>query len=127
MDGPFKKSVSAVERYRKLRRVVGTDDSLAILVNADPDALASALALQRLFWRKIRQAGIYRINRIDRADNLAFVKLLDIRHRHIRSLKKSGVTKWALVDSQPSHHERFAAIWRRNSSTSGNNTAPTPP
>jgi nanoRNase/pAp phosphatase (c-di-AMP/oligoRNAs hydrolase) len=110
MNGPIGKSVSAAERYQKLRRIAGTGDSLAILVNADPDALASALALKRLFWRKVKPVTIFRINRIDRADNLAFVKLLDIRHRHVRNLKKSEFSKWALVDSQPSHNPQFAAI-----------------
>jgi nanoRNase/pAp phosphatase (c-di-AMP/oligoRNAs hydrolase) len=110
MKGPFGKSVSAAEKVQKLHKVITSGDSLAILVNADPDSLASALALQRLFWRKVRQTHIYRVNWIDRADNLAFVKLLDIRQRHIRSLKKSEITKWALVDSQPAHNERFAAI-----------------
>jgi nanoRNase/pAp phosphatase (c-di-AMP/oligoRNAs hydrolase) len=110
MNTPFGKSVSAVEKAQKLRAVAGAGDSLAILVNADPDALACALALKRLFWRKVKPVHIFRINRIDRADNLAFVRLLDIRHRHIRALKKSEFNKWALVDSQPSHDEHFAGI-----------------
>ena len=87
MNGPIGKSVSTIEKYQKLRRAAGAGDTLAILVNADPDALASALALKRLFWRKVKPVTIFRINRIDRADNLAFIKLLDIRHSHIRSLK----------------------------------------
>jgi nanoRNase/pAp phosphatase (c-di-AMP/oligoRNAs hydrolase) len=110
MQAPFGKSVPVVEKLQKLYAVAGAGDSLAILVNADPDALACALALKRLFWRKVKPVRIFRINRIDRADNLAFVRLLDIRHRHIRALKKSEFSKWALVDSQPSHDERFAAI-----------------
>jgi nanoRNase/pAp phosphatase (c-di-AMP/oligoRNAs hydrolase) len=101
------KSVSSVEKYRKLRRVVDAKDTLAVLINADPDAMASALALRRLFWDKTRKIHIYRINRIERADNRAFVNLLDFRHEHIRSLKKNAITKWALLDSQPSHNEIF--------------------
>jgi nanoRNase/pAp phosphatase (c-di-AMP/oligoRNAs hydrolase) len=110
MQEPFSKSVPVVEKLQKLSAVAGAGDSLAILVNADPDALACALALKRLFWRKVKPVSIFRINRIDRADNLAFVRLLDIRHRHIRSLRKSDFNKWALVDSQPSHDERFAPV-----------------
>lgn len=110
MNASFAKSVSAVEKVNRLRSLAGTSDSMAILVSADPDALASALALRRLFWRKVQPVHIVRINRIDRADNLALVKLLDIPHSHIRSLKKSEITKWALVDSQPSHNEQFATI-----------------
>lgn len=110
MEAPFGKSVSAVEKVEKLKSVAGSGDSLAILINADPDALASAMALKRLFWRKVRPVRIFRINRIDRADNLAFIRLLRIRNRHIRDLKKSDFSKWAIVDSQPSHNERFAGI-----------------
>lgn len=110
MEEPFGKSVPVVEKLKKLDAVAGAGDSLAILVNADPDALACAMALKRLYWRKVRPVRIFRINRIDRADNLAFIRLLDIRNSHIRALKKSEFNKWALVDSQPSHDDQFAAI-----------------
>jgi nanoRNase/pAp phosphatase (c-di-AMP/oligoRNAs hydrolase) len=108
MKQPFAKSVSFSEKHKKLLEVVDTKDILAILVNADPDALASALALKRLFWRRARRIDIYRINKIARSDNQAFIRLLNIQHRHIHKLKKSEVTKWALVDAQPSHNEAFA-------------------
>ena len=107
---PFPKSVSTVEKLKRLYQVVGKDDYLAILVNADPDALASAMALKRLLRRKSGKTEIFRINRIDRADNLAFVRLLNISHRHIRDMKKTEVDKWAVVDSQPSHNDQFAKI-----------------
>jgi nanoRNase/pAp phosphatase (c-di-AMP/oligoRNAs hydrolase) len=110
MNASFAKSASAAEKVKKLSAIAGAGDNMAILVNADPDALASALALKRLFWRKVRPVQIVRINRIDRADNLAFVKLLDIRHLHLRALRKSDITKWVLVDSQPSHNVQFADI-----------------
>ncbi len=110
MHAPFGKSVPVTEKVTRLKAVVDPGDSLAILVNADPDALACALALKRLFWRKVKPIRIFRTNRIDRADNLAFVRLLDIRNRHIHALKRSAFTKFALVDSQPAHHKRFAAM-----------------
>jgi nanoRNase/pAp phosphatase (c-di-AMP/oligoRNAs hydrolase) len=108
MKQPIGRSVSSVEKYRKLRRAVDAKDTLAVLINADPDAMASALALRRLFWDKTRKVHIFRINRIERADNRAFINLLDFRHDHIRSLKKSAITKWVLLDSQPSHNEIFS-------------------
>jgi nanoRNase/pAp phosphatase (c-di-AMP/oligoRNAs hydrolase) len=107
MHQPLGKTISSVERYRRLMGVVDVKDILAVVINADPDAMASALALRRLFWHKTRKIHIYRINRIERADNLAFAMLLDFRHDHIRSLKKERITKWALLDSQPSHHKVF--------------------
>jgi nanoRNase/pAp phosphatase (c-di-AMP/oligoRNAs hydrolase) len=80
MNGPIGKSVSTIEKYQKLRKVAGVGDTLAILVNADPDALASALAFKRLFWHKVKPVTIFRTNRIDHADNLAFVKQIAVVH-----------------------------------------------
>ena len=110
MQTPFSKSISSKEKYQKLLDVAAGGDSLAILINADPDALASALALKRLLWRRVKPIRIFRINRIERADNLAMVNLLDIGHRHVRLLKKAEFALGALVDSQPSHDKRFAAM-----------------
>jgi nanoRNase/pAp phosphatase (c-di-AMP/oligoRNAs hydrolase) len=110
MEASFHKSVPVVEKVRKLWAVAGAGDRLAIVVNADPDALACALALKRLFWRKVNTVKIFRINRIDRVDNLAFIRLLDIRNSHIRALKKSEFNKWAIVDSQPSHNKWFKSF-----------------
>ena len=89
MQASFGKTVSTIEKVQRLEAVAGSGDSLAILLNADPDAMASALALKRIFWRRVQPIQIFRINRIDRADNIAFVKLLDIQQRYIREFKKS--------------------------------------
>ena len=107
MEHPFPKSTSFKEKCKRLLEVVSPEDVLAILINADPDSIASALALKRIFWRKVRKADIYHVNTIKRADNLAFLRLLKIQMRHIRYLKPSLFTKWAIVDSQPHHHEKF--------------------
>ena len=50
------------EKYKRLLETVTPEDTLGVLINADPDAIASALALRRLFWRKVKKALIYRIN-----------------------------------------------------------------
>jgi nanoRNase/pAp phosphatase (c-di-AMP/oligoRNAs hydrolase) len=107
MDHPFPKSTTAAEKCKRLSEVVTPEDSLAILISADPDAMASALALKRFFWRRVRKAAIYHINPIQRADNLAFIKLLRIDQRPIRYLKPAKFNKWAVVDSQPHHHGDF--------------------
>jgi nanoRNase/pAp phosphatase (c-di-AMP/oligoRNAs hydrolase) len=107
MDGPFTSSVSTVEKCKKLQEVVGSEDTLAILIHADPDSIASAFALKRLFWRKVKTVSVVRINKIERADNLAFINLLNLKQPHIRNFKSTDVTKWAIVDSQPNHHDEF--------------------
>ena len=90
-----------------LLETVSSDDSLGIVINADPDAMSSALALKRLFWRKIRKVEILHVNVIDRPDNLALIRLLNIKQRRIRSMRGRKMTKWAMVDSQPSHYPPF--------------------
>ena len=108
MNGSFTKSVSTAEKCKRLLETTSSEDILAVLINADPDSIASAFALKRLLWRKVKRVNIVRINKIERADNLAFINLLNLRQQHIRNFKSSEVTKWAIVDSQPDHHETFS-------------------
>jgi nanoRNase/pAp phosphatase (c-di-AMP/oligoRNAs hydrolase) len=108
MEHPFAKSTSMVDKCKKLQEVVTAEDTLAVLINADPDSMASAMALKRFFWRKVKKTSIYRINVVKRADNLAMIKLLKMDQKYIRKLDRSEITKWAIVDSQPQHNEQFA-------------------
>jgi len=107
MAHPFSKSTSQTERCRKLLETVSPEDRLGIVINADPDAMASALALKRLFWRKLRKVEILHVNAIDRPDNLAMIRLLNLKQRRIRSMRGRKLTKWAMVDSQPAHYPPF--------------------
>jgi len=107
MDHPFSKSVTSTEKCKRLLELISPEDTLGIVMNADPDAIASALALKRLFWLKVKKVMLYHINTIERADNLVFIKLLKIKLHRIRSMKGRKIKKWAIVDSQPHHHDRF--------------------
>lgn len=103
-------STTHIGRYEKLLKAFSTDDIVCIPIVADPDAIASALALKRLLWRKVQKTIICRVNAITRSDNLAMVRELKITLPYIKKAKLSGVTKWALVDSQPHHHSLLANI-----------------
>lgn len=107
MESPFPKSTSISDRVKLLMDAVSHDDVLAITISADPDAMASAMALKRLFWRKARKINIYHSNVIKRADNLAMINLLKLDQKHIRKMNPQEVTKFAIVDSQPSHNDLF--------------------
>lgn len=65
-----------------INTLLAKSDNWLILINADPDAMASALALQRLIGKKVKSVHIARINAITRPDNLAMIKKL---HIHMRS------------------------------------------
>jgi len=108
MDHPFAKSTPTTEKVKRLWQLVNPEDEVAVLINADPDSMASAMALKRLLWRRVKKVSIYHINPIRRADNLAFIRLLRIDQQPIRKLAPSRITKWAIVDSQPHHSEHFS-------------------
>jgi len=107
MKTGFARHISVKERYQKLMEIVHPDDQLAIIINADPDSIASAMALKRLFWRKTKGISIYNINPIQRRDNLTLVQLLNIALQPIEALDEREITKYAVVDSQPGHNKAF--------------------
>jgi len=107
MDRPFPKSTTSAEKCKRLMELLSPDETWGIVMSADPDAIASALALKRLFWRKVRRVTLFHVNPIERADNLALLRLLKIKLQRIRSMRGRKIKRWAIVDSQPYHHQRF--------------------
>ncbi|WP_291323782.1 DHH family phosphoesterase [Desulfonatronospira sp.] len=97
-------------RLAKLQGLFKKKERLLILVNADPDALASALALKRLLYRKVHSVGIAHVNQISRPDNLEMIKLLRIPVQKFSPPMLPQYDKFALVDSQPHHHKDFERI-----------------
>ena len=81
-----------------------------ILVNADPDAMASAMALKRIMSRRVYEADIARINEITRPDNLAMVQSTRLHMVKFEPGMPQGFDKFALVDSQPHHSPLFQGI-----------------
>ena len=61
--------ISAAEKLRRLQSQFAGEDQVLILINADPDAIASAIALKRLLWRKVAGVTIAHTNVITRPDN----------------------------------------------------------
>ena len=103
-------STSQKNRCDTLLSMVSKDDTLGIAIVADPDAIASALALKRIFWRKVRKTVICRVNAIKRTDNLAMLKSLRINLPYIKQVDTGKISKWAIVDSQPHHHKSLVNI-----------------
>ncbi len=81
-----------------------------ILINADPDAIGSAMAVKRLLWRKAASITIAHVNTIKRQDNLAMIRRLSIKLVHISKIEIENFNRIVMVDSQPHHHDLFAEI-----------------
>jgi nanoRNase/pAp phosphatase (c-di-AMP/oligoRNAs hydrolase) len=102
------KKPSASERIRSFYGHFSGNDQVLILINADPDAIASAMAAKRLLWRKVAGVTISNINVIKRPDNVAMVRLLDVPLVHIDDIGDPGrYSRAMIVDSQPDHAPVF--------------------
>ena len=95
------------ERLRRFYEQFSGSDQVLILINADPDAIASAMAVKRLLWRRVAAITICRINILQRPDNLTMLRLLGVRARHLDAIDSKRYSRKVLVDSQPSHNEAF--------------------
>ena len=70
---------SIPEKLRRFYDQLSGSHQVLIVINADPDAIASAMAIRRLLWRKVPNVTISNINTINRPDNLAMIRLLGVK------------------------------------------------
>jgi nanoRNase/pAp phosphatase (c-di-AMP/oligoRNAs hydrolase) len=103
-------SSTSAEKLHQLLELFSREDRLLIVINADPDAMAGAMALKRLLWRKITAASIAHVNVVSRPDNLAMIRLLKLDMTPLAKIDRTRFTRVALVDSQPSHHKSFEGL-----------------
>ena len=81
-----------------------------ILINADPDAMASAMALKRIMSHKTQDVTIAKINAITRPDNLAMIRYTHLRMERFYPGMLPHYDRFATVDSQPHHNPAFKDI-----------------
>jgi nanoRNase/pAp phosphatase (c-di-AMP/oligoRNAs hydrolase) len=101
---------SAKEKLKRFYHQFGGNDHVLIPINADPDAIASAMAVKRLLWRKTSSVVIANVNEIRRPDNLAMIRLMGVKLIPFRTVDTKRFSRIAMVDSQPDHHESFTSM-----------------
>ncbi|WP_028578903.1 DHH family phosphoesterase [Desulfogranum japonicum] len=101
---------SALSRLNGFWDLFQRDDEVLILISADPDAIASALALKRLLSYRVQSVTIGYPNEIRRLNNLTMVERLKIPIERMHTLAVKEYSKYILVDSQPTHHTCFEKI-----------------
>jgi nanoRNase/pAp phosphatase (c-di-AMP/oligoRNAs hydrolase) len=99
---------SSSENLQKLFALFEPKDKVLITIDADPDAMASAMALKRLLWHKVHSVTIAHFNEIVRFDNVTMVRLLKIPLVKLQHIDSKKFSKTLLVDGQPHHHEAFS-------------------
>jgi len=100
--------LSIAEKLRRFYDQFSGEDRVLIIINADPDAIASAMAIKRLLWRKTAGVAIASVNIIQRPDNIAMIELLGVTLVHVDAVKDGQYNRFVIVDSQPDHHPAFA-------------------
>lgn len=103
-------TISAAERLRRFYSLFSGDDRVLIPINADPDAIAAAMAVKRLLWRKTAAVTIANINKIERPDNLAMIRRIGLSLVPFEKIVPAEHTRVVMVDSQPDHHPAFAGL-----------------
>ncbi len=101
---------SASEKLRRFYEQFSGNDSVLIVINADPDSIGSAMAVSRLLWRRVLNVTISHINTINRPDNLAMIRLLGVTMTPFTEIDPIQYSKIVIADSQPNHNEFMATL-----------------
>jgi nanoRNase/pAp phosphatase (c-di-AMP/oligoRNAs hydrolase) len=92
------------ERAKALVALLSGRKRLLVLThdNPDPDSLASALALRRLAWEKLRMPSRFGLSgRVMRAENRTMVRCLGLEMVPVSELRVGDYDCLAMVDTQP--------------------------
>ncbi len=65
-------------KTQTLLKAFEPNDDVSVFIKPDPDSMASAYALKRLLWRKVRNTTLVCISPVERLDNLTMKELLKI-------------------------------------------------
>ena len=95
------------ERIKQMLALFCRTSKVLVVVNADPDAIASAMAVKRILWRRVAEVTITYFNRISRPDNLAMIEYTEPGLVPLDEVDRKLFDRFIIVDSQPDHHECF--------------------
>lgn len=112
-DLPLCKQVyknTAKDRLQAFWSVFAKDDDVLVIINADPDALATAMAMKKLLRYRVKSVTIAHPNEIRRLNNVVMVRRLRIPLLRLKDAKLDDYSKKIMVDSQPNHLPAFEKI-----------------
>ena len=102
--------ISTKEKLRDFYQQFSGNDQVLVVISADPDAIASALAVRRLLAGRTGEVTLSNVNQISRPDNLAMIRLLKVPLTPYADIEAERFTKTVIVDSQPNHGETLAGL-----------------
>ncbi len=102
--------MSTIEKIKRFLDLFNKGSKVLVVINADPDAIASAMAVKRILWRKVSEVVIAHFNTITRPDNLAMIEYAESGLVSLDSIEKINHDKFVIIDSQPDHSEHFSGF-----------------
>ena len=97
--------MSNQEKLKRFLSLFKKSSKVLVIINADPDSIASAMAVKRLLWREVAEVSMAYFNKISRPDNLAMIEYTDPGLVKLDDIKKEKFDRFVVVDSQPDHSE----------------------
>ncbi len=96
--------LQVLDRVRQFRALMKDVETVALLLqeDPDPDGLASALAVRKLLHRNAQTAPILSFGKITRPENVAMAKLLEIDVQPVTEADLARYDRVVMVDCQPS-------------------------
>jgi nanoRNase/pAp phosphatase (c-di-AMP/oligoRNAs hydrolase) len=101
---------TARERLQEFWDIFDKEDDVLVVISADPDALASAMAVKRLLRYKVKNVLIGYPNEVRRLSNITMMERLKIPAKRLKDLKSQEFSKYVLIDSQPPHNSCFEEL-----------------
>ncbi|RJQ84509.1 MAG: phosphoesterase [Desulfobacteraceae bacterium] len=98
------------ERLRRFYAQFTSEDHVLIPIVADPDAIASAMTIKRLLWRKVAVVTISNLNLIERTDNLVLIRLIGVAMTPFHKIDLKRFNRIILVDAQQDHHKMLSEL-----------------
>jgi nanoRNase/pAp phosphatase (c-di-AMP/oligoRNAs hydrolase) len=105
-EGAAASNESPQERVRTFLKLFKHNERVLVLINPDPDSMASAWAVTDLLGKHVRNSLIAYTGEIESAENQSMMELLKIPMMRLDDGDLKGFTGRILVDSQP-HHSRI--------------------
>ncbi len=99
--------MSTREKLNHFLSLFDNNSKVLVVINADPDSIASAMAVKRLLWRRVKEIVIAYFNKVTRPDNLAMIEYTESDLIMLDDIDKENHNIFVIVDSQPDHHEKF--------------------
>ncbi len=100
--------MSTREKLNHFLSLFDNNSKVLVVINADPDSIASAMAVKRLLWRRVKEVVIAYFNEITRPDNLAMIEYTESELIMLDDIDKKNHNTFVIVDSQPDHNEKFS-------------------